>query len=222
VPRQSAREQRARVSWALVAGCIPEVTIAKLGIHTVAELNAAMARNPKGPILLSALLDFFTDAGAGLRIDDHIVELLAEPALTALHLATAATVMHRRGGPAYARLAVAICCHRLASSSAIIGAMWDAPPSLRQDIARARGDLLPVATGWVRRTDGDETGYANVRELAAGLKGALIMDTADLWARWAGTDPGRTAFLIASSGAFDTCEQLLAAGAGVTAAPART
>ena len=222
MPRQSAREQRARVSWALVAEFTPEVTIAKFGIHTAAELDAAMARTPKGPVLLSALLDFFTDAGAGLGLDNYIVELLAEPALTALHLATATTIMYRRDGPAYARLAAAICCHRLASPHVIIGAMWDAPPSLRQDIARARGDLLPVAVGWVRRTDGDETGYANVRELAAGAKGALIMDTADLWARWAGTDPGRTAFLITSSATFADQEELLAAGDAVAAAPART
>jgi len=217
VPRQSAR-----VSWALVAGRIPEVTIARLGIHTVAEMDAAMARNPKGPVLLGALLDFFTDAGAGLGLDDHIVELLAEPALTAPHLASATTVMYRRHGPAYARLAAAICSHRLASPHTIIGALWNAQAPLHQDIARARGDLLPVATGWVRRTEPDDTGYANVRELAAGAKGALIADTAATWSRWAGTAPARTAFLIASCGAFDTCEQLLAAGAAVTAAPART
>ena len=218
MPHQCDDDRRAR----LADPATPETVIARLGIHTVAELGAAMARNPKGPVLLGALLDFFADAGAGLRIDDHIIELIGEPALNAEHLATATTVMYRRHGPAYARLAAAICCHALASPHTVIGALWNAPTALCQDVARARGDLLPAATGWVRLTEPDDTDYATVRELAAGPKGALIKNTAALWSAWTGTDPARFTFLITSCGSFDTCEQLLAGGAAITAAPGRT
>lgn len=210
MPHQSARRKRARVA----DPSTPEASIAKLGIRTVAELDAAMARTPKGQVLLGALFDFFADADAGLGLDSYIVDLIAEPALTSQHLATATTVMHRRHGPAYARLAAAICTYPLASPHAIIGALWNASPPLHQDIARTRADLLPVAVCWVRHTAGDDTGYAN--------QAAMITDTARTWAHWAGDSPARTAFLIASSAAFTDQDALLAAGDAVPAPAART
>jgi len=223
--RSAARRERNQaINVGLLAHpSVSEADIRDVGIHTVAALDAAMSRTPKGPILLRTLISALTTghswpADASQHRCTMLATLLTEhPELPLGYLQATQPALVRRASPGYIGFVTALATHPGADAVLVVNAVWGASSDVAAAVARTRGDLLSVAACWVRPK--------TVRGWSPALKAtpdvvALVVATAATWAAWAGTNPDRTAFLINCWNEFTDQDSMLAAGEAVCAAPA--
>ena len=221
--RTAARRQRNQaINVGLLAHpSVTEADIRDVGIHTVAGLDAAMSRTPKGPILLRTLIGALTTGHAWPAAAKHRCSMLAtllteHPELPLGYLQATQPALVRRTSPGYPAFVTALATHPGADAELVISAVWNAPTDVAAQVARTRGDLLSIAACWVRPKTVRQ--YCSSRTTPA--ETALIVAAAATWAAWAGTNPDRTAFLINCWDEFTDQDSMLAAGEAVCASPA--
>jgi len=201
---------------------VTEADIAAVGIRTNEALDAAMSRNPKGLVLLRALISALTTgqdwpAEARQQRIPMLTTLLTEhPELPLEHLRAMRPALALWASPGYAGFVAALAAHRCADAALVVGAVWNSPAELAAQIARTRGDLLPVAACWIRA----KTVRKVFSNKATAAQVGVAAATAATWAAWAGANPDRRAFLINCCDEFTDQNTMLAAGAAVCAAPA--
>jgi len=198
-----------------------EAAIASYGIPTNAHLAVVLARNPKGPDLLAAVVDAVV--GGVLTDPDQdatLAALLAEPAITAAHLISL-TRVHSLTGFNIEALMVALCAHALAPPDMVVGVLWRGPESIHVDVAAATGSLLAPAVSWVRRQVRASRTPGQPRLAPSLSQRAEIVAVADRWAAATHGQPAMVAFLLTSSFAFTDEDIMFAAGRALVAAPTR-
>jgi len=207
-----------------------EAEIARRGLTGWPQLAAAMARTPKGPVLLTAITGALTDArGRGLiygRWAPNIeaarivmAGLLAEPELTAQHLAALAGVYvlgHE--------FVTAVVTHRNVDPVTVVDALWGRSAAVASAATAAGAGTLPLAVVWARRFHPDSDYRSRLRRRRIR---AEVYATAARWESWAGGQQGRVEFLIGHYLEFavesDPVAEagLLAAGDALFAAPVK-
>lgn len=197
-----------------------EAAIAAYGIPTSAHLAVVLARAPKGPDLLAAVIDAVVGGVlTGPGQDGVLADLLAEPAITAAHLISLARARPPAGFNIEA-LMVALCAHALAPPAMVVDVLWNAPTSTQADVAAATGCLLAPAVSWVRRSFRVSKTPGWARWLPSVSQRAEIVAVAERWAAATHGQPDMVAFLLTSSLAFTDEDTMFAAGRALTAAPA--
>jgi len=222
--RTAARRQRNQATNAglLAHPSVTEADIRDVGIHTVAGLDAAMSRTPKGPILLRTLIGALTtgrDWPAETR--QHRITMLAtllteHPELPLEYLRATRPALILWASPGYADFVTALAAHPGADAQLVVSAVWNATAEVAAQLARTRGDLLPTAACWIRPKTATRPGWSPPpgTDLVA-----LAVATAATWAAWAGTNPERRTFLINCWDEFTDQNTMLAAGAAISASP---
>ena len=222
--RSAARRARTQAMDAglLAHPSVTEADIAAAGIHTVAGLDAAMSRSPKGPVLLRALIGALTTgqdwpAEARQQRIRLLTTLLSEhPELPLEYLRATRPALALWASPGYAGFVTALATHPGADAALVVNAVWGASSDVATAVARTRGDLLSVAACWIRA----KTARKVFSDKATAAQVGVAAATAATWAAWAGTDPDRRAFLINCWDEFADQDTMLAAGAAMCAPPA--
>jgi len=207
-----------------------EGDIAAFGIHTSAQLNAALSRPVRGSVLLDAVLDSITGYGGVVCDGDEpaaLVRLLAEPELNASHLDVIAKLISWRASrPRFAGVTVAVCTHPRTAASTVVDVLWSAPVSVARDVGLAAGALLAPAVSWVRR---ELSAWARADRLDGelrftpdGVQRELVAAVFERWARLSEGSPDLVSFLLASSYDFTCEETMLAAGRAIAGPPVRS
>ena len=200
---------------------VSEADIAAAGIHTRANLDAAMGRTPKGPILLRTLIGALTVGHTWPAADQAryvmLTTLLTEhPELTPENLRAMRPALVRSAAPGHAEFVTTLASHPSADAALVVRAVWNATAEVAAQVARTRGDLLSIAACWVRPKTATRRGWT--APPGTGLV-ALAVSTATTWAAWAGTNPDRRAFLINCWNEFTDQDSMFAAGEAVCAPP---
>jgi len=191
----------------------PESLILCRPLRQRAVLAAVISRAHKSPALIAHLVTNISESGRTLTgMENLLLTLLADPnvseenihAIAALgtHLSLSSTLLS------------AICAHPRANTRIIIDAIWRSAYSTAEQVAATTGMLLVAATNWVNARA--ERSIENRLWYADDAIETQILTTTHAWTTWAGTDPGRTAFLTTSSPSFTSENELLAAGAALT------
>jgi len=204
-----------------------EGDIAAFGIHTSAQLNAALSRPVRGSVLLDAVLDSITGYGGVVCDGDEpaaLVRLLAEPELNASHLDVVAQRIIGSAGLRFAAVMVAVCAHPHTATSTFVDVLWSGPVSAVRDVGLATGALLAPAVSWVRRerTAWLLAGHAGSRFTPDGVQRELVAAVFERWARLSEGSPDLVSFLLASSYDFTCEETMLAAGRAIAGPPVRS
>ena len=183
------------------------------GIHTPVNFAAVLSRPHKSAAMLAALSIYVTDLSyADLNATTAmLVALLGEPGLHPATVHGIVRVMRFHGSPA-TPLLMAVCAHPSIEAHTLAAVLWRATPQQSLAVAMATRKLGVAAVAWVRARDSYAAGPTPT-ELAA------VEQTQVRWAYWADGNPARFAFLLTSSHAFDSEDDMLAAGAAVCADP---
>lgn len=193
----------------------PEQYLMRCGLREPADFTAAMSRPTKSPAMLSVLIGF---VGADRLERDQgraaILSLLGEAELDhdgLQHLARIANSYGLNSGGVLR----AICCHRTASTTILIGALWNAGNDAAADVATRTGTLMPAVIAWVR-TRQHGTGCYSQPTIADREQ---IAATRQRWTTWAAGNQARVAYLTHSWRSFTNEDTMLEVGHALTAAP---
>jgi len=202
----------------------PESLIMCRPLRQRAILDAAISRAHKSPTLIAHILSNISDAAQFqlwfADVEDMLLALLADPGCNEENVHAIAR-LHARLSLSPALLSK-ICVHPLVPRRTVIDTLWRSSTATAEQVGTTTGLLLVAAVNWVSaRADRNDRLGRGLWYVDDELE-AQILTTTHTWTTWAGTDPGRVAFLAASSAAFTNEDELLAAGAALTGAPTAT
>jgi len=199
-----------------------EAAIATFGIHTMAQLDAARSRNPKGPALIGALIDAVGGPILAYEADPLFMSLLAEPSLRAWDLRCISRVQRGRTGASVEALVTAIGSHPLAGADTVVNMLWHRPRETARAVALATGDLLAVATWWVCREVYPHQRPTQRKYAPRPAHQAWVIETAARWSAATQSEPALRLFVAAHVFDFTDESQMFAVGAATCAPPAAT
>ena len=201
----------------------PENWIMCRPLHQRDALDAVIRRAHKSPTLIGHILTNISESSQFRTfsdVEDVLLRLLADPNSDEENVHTIARLSV--GLTLSPALLTEICVHPLAAQHLVIDTLWRSSAACVEQVAATTGLLLVAAVNWVSARCGrDNRLNRGLWYVDAELETQILTTTA-AWTTWAGTNPGRTAFLAASSAAFTDENELLAAGAALTGAPAAT
>jgi len=182
-----------------------------------------MIRTPKGPALLTALTDALGDAlGDGLIYGRWAPNttaaravmgaLLAEPELTAKHLAALAGISVLGN-----EFTTALVTHPNIEAAIVVDTLWYRAGWIAATATGETG-MLPLAVAWTRRFHSDLDYHRRLRRRRIR---AQAQATATRWEHWAVGQQPRIEFLARNYLQFVTEADLLSAGDALFAPPAQ-